>query len=345
MLPHSSTHDVFISHSRQDTEAASAIKQHLHAAGLTCWTAPDDINPGASWPSAIMRALSVCRVMVLVWSRHSLASKEVAKELTLAMRNGLTVIPFRIEDVQPTSEWDYHLANTHWMDAFPGQLQAYAEKLAARIRAVLHEGGAPSLPAIHDANRASASSPKLTAAAGIFKKSCSKLIAHRWLLGISALAALGITFYTMPASQPIHLPTRDLPILPVPGRTSSDFSAAEGEWRILEMVSDKLGGYWIKWAFTLGGADGSLVLQGRKLHVNDEPADSREKKALFTATLVYNSNTDLFTGRAEERNADGEVMLFDVELRFDNSCATLAGETYQGGKRISQWSGTKQPDH
>jgi hypothetical protein len=85
--------------------------------------------------------------MVLVWSRNSLASREVSKELTLAMRNGLTVIPFRIENVQPTSEWDYHLANTHWMDAFPGELQTYVEELAVRIRGHLHEGSSSaSLP-------------------------------------------------------------------------------------------------------------------------------------------------------------------------------------------------------
>lgn len=132
--------DVFISHSTQDGHAASAIKQHLHAAGLKCWKAPDDIHPGESWPSAITRALSICRVMVLVWSRNSLASKEVAKELTLAMRNGLTVIPFRIEDVEPTAEWDYHLANTHWMDAFPGDLAPYVEQLASRIHGLLTYG-------------------------------------------------------------------------------------------------------------------------------------------------------------------------------------------------------------
>lgn len=139
--------DVFISHSTQDAHAASAIKQHLHAAGLRCWKAPDDIHPGESWPSAITRALSICRAMVLVWSRNSLASKEVAKELTLAMRNGLTVIPFRIEDVEPTAEWDYHLANTHWMDAFPGELASYVEELASRIRALLDSENAPAFVA------------------------------------------------------------------------------------------------------------------------------------------------------------------------------------------------------
>jgi non-ribosomal peptide synthetase component E (peptide arylation enzyme) len=50
--------DIFISHSSKDTLAASAIKQHLQNRGLRCWKAPDDIQPGESWPQAIMRAIS-----------------------------------------------------------------------------------------------------------------------------------------------------------------------------------------------------------------------------------------------------------------------------------------------
>ena len=138
--------DVFISHSTQDAQAAAAIKQHLQASGLKCWKAPDDIYPGESWPAAITRALSMCRVMVLVWSSNSLASREVSKELTIAMRNGLTVIPFRIEDVQPTSEWDYHLANTHWMDAFPGDLAPFVQSLASRIQSVTSNPADTAIP-------------------------------------------------------------------------------------------------------------------------------------------------------------------------------------------------------
>ena len=129
--------DVFISHSSKDMHTASAIKQHLQAAGIRCWKAPDDIMPGESWPQAIMRALGGCRTMVLVWSANSTQSPEVSKELTLAMQGKVTVIPFRIEDVQPSGEWAYHLANTHWMNAFPGQLEEHLDGLAAYIGRIL----------------------------------------------------------------------------------------------------------------------------------------------------------------------------------------------------------------
>lgn len=127
-------YDVFISHSMKDDDIAETLKQKLQASGLVCWKAPDDIMPGESWPAAITRALASCKTMCLVWSANSVDSPEVAKELTLAMQNGVTVVPFRLEKIEPKGEWLYHLANTHWMDAFPGSYLDHVDKLAAWLR-------------------------------------------------------------------------------------------------------------------------------------------------------------------------------------------------------------------
>ena len=129
--------DVFISHSSADRHAASLIKQHLQSQGLRCWKAPDDIFPGESWPQAILRAIGNSEVMLLVWTGNATTSQEVGKELTLAMRNNLTVVPFRLENVAATGEWEYHLANTHWMDAFDGQLEDHLGSLTAYLQRVI----------------------------------------------------------------------------------------------------------------------------------------------------------------------------------------------------------------
>ena len=44
----------FISHSSQDTEAASRICSFLEARGVTCWIAPRDVNPGAIYAEEIL---------------------------------------------------------------------------------------------------------------------------------------------------------------------------------------------------------------------------------------------------------------------------------------------------
>lgn len=125
--------NAFISYSFKDHHVASAIKHDLQKLGIHCWKAPEDIRPGESWPGAIAKALAVCQVMVLVWSKHSMNSDSVSKELTLAMRNRLLVIPYKIEDVAPLGDWEFHLANSQWLDACVDGIGTANQKLAATL--------------------------------------------------------------------------------------------------------------------------------------------------------------------------------------------------------------------
>jgi hypothetical protein len=40
---------IFISHPSKDRATADAICAHLESAGIHCWIAPRDIEPGATW--------------------------------------------------------------------------------------------------------------------------------------------------------------------------------------------------------------------------------------------------------------------------------------------------------
>ena len=78
------THEVFISYSTKDKPIADGICANLEAKGVRCWIAPRDIAPGEDWPTAITRAISVSRIMVLVFSSNSNSSEDVGRELILA---------------------------------------------------------------------------------------------------------------------------------------------------------------------------------------------------------------------------------------------------------------------
>ncbi len=110
-------HDVFISYSTKDKVIADAICNAMETSGIRCWIAPRDIQPGREWPEAIDNAISTSSVMVLIFSAHSNNSKDVAKELTLAMNSNVIVIPFRIEDIVPKGVMRYYLSDMHWLDA------------------------------------------------------------------------------------------------------------------------------------------------------------------------------------------------------------------------------------
>jgi formylglycine-generating enzyme required for sulfatase activity len=131
--------DAFISHSAKDKETADAVCASLEAAGVRCWIAPRDIRPGDTWANAIVGAIDASRVMVIVFSSHSNDSRQVVRELELAVRKDLVIVPFRIEAVRPSGDMDYFLSATHWLEAAGSDVNGYLPQLVEVVRSFLGE--------------------------------------------------------------------------------------------------------------------------------------------------------------------------------------------------------------
>jgi hypothetical protein len=97
--------DAFISYPHQDKAVADAACATLEAAGIRCWIAPRDVEPGAEWAGAIVDAIDHCRVMVLIFSSSANQSKQIRREVQRAFDREVPVIPLRIENVAPENRW------------------------------------------------------------------------------------------------------------------------------------------------------------------------------------------------------------------------------------------------
>ncbi|MDD1653141.1 MAG: tetratricopeptide repeat protein [Methanomicrobiales archaeon] len=133
-------HDAFISYSAQDKPVADAICAHLEARSVRCWIAPRDILPGTNYPRAIVEAIDSSRVMVLVFSSRSNHSHHVVRELSRAVSRGVIIIPFRIEDVQPSKDMEYLIGVPHWLDAMTPPLEQHIGRLAETVVTLLSRG-------------------------------------------------------------------------------------------------------------------------------------------------------------------------------------------------------------
>jgi len=64
-------HDVFLSHASPDRTAALAVLEGLERAGIRCWIAPRDVQPGTEYGQQIVDAVKSCRVFLVVFSEHA----------------------------------------------------------------------------------------------------------------------------------------------------------------------------------------------------------------------------------------------------------------------------------
>lgn len=139
-------HDVFISYSGRDKNAADAVCHALEADGIRCWIAPRDIFAGKDWSESILTAILNCKVFVLVLSRQSSAARQVQSEVLTAVAENRIVVPFRIEDIYPGGALRLQLSGTHWLDAFPPPLDPHLKKLSETLRLLMGEASPQPAP-------------------------------------------------------------------------------------------------------------------------------------------------------------------------------------------------------
>jgi hypothetical protein len=139
-------HDVFISYSARDKAVADAVCATLESRKIRCWIAPRDVLPGRTWPGAVAQAIGQSRVFVLVFSDGSNKSPQVIREVGTAVDRCIPIIPFRIEDVQPSEDMGFYIRSLHWLDAVTPPLQRHIERLKETIELLLAQA-AKSQPA------------------------------------------------------------------------------------------------------------------------------------------------------------------------------------------------------
>lgn len=130
-------HDVFISYPSKDKTVADAICAKLEEKKVRCWIAPRDIAAGQNFARSIINAIDNCKVFILVWSQNTNASEHILNEINRAFDQGKPIIPFRIQDVQPTPEMLYYFGRTHWLDALTQPLESHINTLIEIIFANL----------------------------------------------------------------------------------------------------------------------------------------------------------------------------------------------------------------
>lgn len=124
----------FISHSSADKAVAEEVCRFLETNGVLCWIAPRDVTPGKNYGAAILDAIDECSIFVLLLTAASNKSGQVVREVERAASSNSILIPFRVEDVQPSRDLEFYVSTTHWLDAVSKPFAKHLHELLKAIR-------------------------------------------------------------------------------------------------------------------------------------------------------------------------------------------------------------------
>ena len=144
--------DVFISYSSKDRQVAESLCTQIEQHGYSCWIAPRDILPGEDWARAINTAITAAKVFIVIYSRNSVESSQVPKEIGIAGARDLSIIPYKIDDTPLAGDFEYYLLGCHWVaaDPFKGDYKITDVTAAIERTVARNEGRDPSSVVINN---------------------------------------------------------------------------------------------------------------------------------------------------------------------------------------------------
>ncbi|MBS3753276.1 MAG: toll/interleukin-1 receptor domain-containing protein, partial [Anaerolineales bacterium] len=131
------THEVFVSYSTKNKDAAQAVVSGLEEQGLRCWIAPRDILPGTPYGESIINAIQGCRIFLLILSEDANGSRQVLREVDHASSLDKDILPFLIETMQPSGSMAYYLGPEQWLEATSSSIEEHVQDLCDIIERLL----------------------------------------------------------------------------------------------------------------------------------------------------------------------------------------------------------------
>lgn len=130
--------DVFICHSSVQQDLAMQVVDALEKDGNLCWISCRNLLPDApDYWREIERAVSRCRIFLVLASEAAMLSRDVQAELRYAERNRNLRLELKLDDTPHTTQFKYFFNGITWVKA-ETDWQAALPELKRRVYLLLH---------------------------------------------------------------------------------------------------------------------------------------------------------------------------------------------------------------
>jgi formylglycine-generating enzyme required for sulfatase activity len=131
---------VFISFASVDAPLVHRVVASLEQAGVRCWFSERDIEPAASYPTAITDAVTRSGAVLLLLTSAANQSPHVVREIELAFSARRPILPVRIGGASPSPDLQYFLSRSQWLNAGASLDEAELAAVQARLADLLRSG-------------------------------------------------------------------------------------------------------------------------------------------------------------------------------------------------------------
>lgn len=131
---------VFLSYASEDRDSATEICRLLEERQIKVWMKPRDIIPERDHAEQVIQAIELAEIVVVVLSGSANVSIDVRNEAERACSRRKTIIPFCIQNVEPSRALELYVSRLHRLDAWRPPLRPRVEDLATTIRTISAAG-------------------------------------------------------------------------------------------------------------------------------------------------------------------------------------------------------------
>ncbi len=127
---------VFISYSRRDGLTVLSYVNALREKGIHTWIDQTGIGGASEWSAEIVNAIGTAELVIVMFSRSSVESRNVAREVSLAAEEGKRLLPVFLEKTSIPSSFRYHLAGIQRIEAAGKDVDTVTNEIIRAIEAL-----------------------------------------------------------------------------------------------------------------------------------------------------------------------------------------------------------------